>query len=63
MEGVGTAPRTADSGDSDVKGIPSQGGELTNSYLFIDAPGGICRAGRLRRSKAGRAAGGVLLFI
>jgi hypothetical protein len=63
MEGVGTAPRTADSGDSDVKGIPSQGGELTNSYLFIDVLEGICRAGKLRRSKAGWAVGGVLLFI
>ena len=50
---------------------------MTNGYLFIDAREGICRAGKLRRGKAGWAVrggwwvvgggwwvvGGILLFI
>ena len=31
---------------------------MTNGYLFIDAREGICRAGKLRRGKAGWAVRG-----
>ena len=62
MGAMGVAARAAVSDESSVTGIPSLRW-LTNSYLFIDVLEGICRAGKLRRSKAGWAVGGVLLFI